>query len=479
MERFFGLLREQGFYEVEKDVEGEFFWTQPQFALVWQQPGRYWVAKFFYLGDAGRLTIQSPDAGWRTEVALRQGWQEVAVALPQAGEAGERLQFQVEPPMTAPPDPRRFGLRFRSWRGIDCAAEFGRIDRRLANARRNALEYAQGEVCLTSVPTKLRIDIEARCNMMPRCVYCAWDYTKELEAKNTARHPFTPEIFDELGEYYECAQEVVNCGHGETLLSPHFAAVVERLHRDGKHFEFTTNGMLLEESVRTRLLGKDIYVFISLDAATAESYARYRNDQFERITDNIRKLSQEKQALGSLFPKVFVSFILMRSNQAEVGAFLALCSELGIDAVLFRTLNQYDNTQGQTVQRAGFDFCYEEERLTPQELAAAQEQILNLNRQWGLTLVFLLDEQASGGNGPCPELWQSLYVLQRGFLPCCFAREPLLPEPPDPALPLREQVRHFFDSPQARAMRSELVAGKIPDYCRSVACPYLNPSRRS
>jgi MoaA/NifB/PqqE/SkfB family radical SAM enzyme len=478
MERFLGMTRERGFYDVEWDVDGEFFWTRPQFTLIRQQAGRYFYTKFFYLGAAGTLTIQSSANGWRTEIPLQQGWQEVVIALPQAGQAGERLQFQVEPPMTASPDPREFGLRFRSWRGLESAEEFQRIDGRLSNARNNALEYSRGVSQLASTPTKLRIDMESRCNMMPRCVYCAWDYTKELEAKNTARHPFVPEFFDELGEYYENAQEVVNCGHGETLLSPHFSAVVERLHRDGKHFEFTTNGMLLDESVRAQLLGKDIFVFISLDAATAEGYARYRNDQFERITGNIRSLSRERANVGSLFPKIFVSFILMRSNLAEVDAFLSLCRELGVDAILFRTLNEYDNTLGQTVHRAGFDFCYAEERLTPPELAAAQERITAQNLQWGMTVIFLLDEQASGSDGPCPELWQSLYALQRGFLPCCFAREPILTELPDSALPLREQVRYFLNSPQAQAMRSELAAGSIPAYCRAVACPYLNPACR-
>lgn len=471
MKRFYGLTQRDGFYGMEQDIDGSFFWTEPRFCMERQQPFGYLYLKMCYLAATGKLTIEQAGGEWCTTVALQAGWQEVAVALPQAGQAGELINFAVTPSTTAPPDPREFGVRIRSFLAIDAVAEYQRIRRRLDNARENEREFLAGVPVLTTTPTKLRIDLESRCNMLPRCVYCAWDFTKEQEQENQARVPFTPAIFDELGPYYDNAEEVVNCSHGETLLSPYLAAVVERLDRDGKHFEFTTNGILLRESLHELLLEKDIYVYISLDAATADGYARYRSDQFDTITGNIRKLTQAKRARGTVFPRIFVSFILMRSNVAELAEFLALSHELGVDAVLFRTLNEYDNTQGQTLHRAGFDFNYSAERLSRQELGVAKAALAELNQRWGLTLFFLCDTGEAKPVNACYELWQSLYLLDRGYMPCCVGRHPALFKPEDAHLPRRQQIERFLNSPEMQTMRTQLAAGRLPDYCRELDCP--------
>ena len=473
MKRFSGIERADGFYGVERDIDGDFFWTRPRFSLKRQSPFGYLHMKICYLGAAGTLSIRSGSngSGSGTGCALHSGWQELVVELPDAGSVGDKLNFQVAPAATVPPDSREFGICIRSIQGFDSPEEYRRRVRRLSNERDNEAEYQRGDTVLTTTPPKLRIDLESRCNMLPRCVYCAWDYTKVLETENTGWVPFTPDFFDELGEYYENAMEVVNCNHGETLLSPHFAAVVKRLDQDGKRFEFTTNGMLLNESVCSLLLGKEVYVYVSLDAATADSFAKYRNDQFDLIIGNIRRLCREKETHGGGFPKVFVSFILMRSNLAEIDAYLALCHELGVDAVKFRTLDEHDHTQGETQRRAGFEFNYAGERLNQEELKAAKTSILQANSKWGLTLFFQIDAEESCG--PCDELWRSLYVLDRGIQPCCVGRGRIPNDTGIGVTSRKERIDRALNSRENQTLRAILAQGRFPDYCRELECPLI------
>lgn len=470
MKRFSGIELGNGFYGVEQDIDGDFFWTQPQFALARQLPFGYLYLKLCYMGTKGTLSfgMGSTRKGW-TEVALHSGWQEFVVELPGAGNAGDQLEFQVNPSVTVPTDSREFGICVRSIQGVVSVEEYRRIVNRLDNEKTNEAEYQRGVTVLTTTPPKIRIDMETRCNMLPRCIYCAWDYTKGLEQENTTRIPFTPAFFDELGVYYENALEVVNCGHGEPLMSRDFKAVVERLDRDGKHFEFTTNGLLMDDVFQTLVLGKDIYIYVSIDAATAASYARYRNDQFDLLIGNIRRLCREKEAHVGGFPKVIMAFILMRSNLEEVEEFLALSHDLGVDAIVFKSLVKYDHTNGETQFRAGFEFNYANERLHRDELKVAKDAIVTANQKWGTKLFFLLDAAEAGGS--CDELWRSLYVLERGI--CCFGRGPALIEGGVAILSRREQIDRALNSSIFQSLRATIAQDRIPSYCSELDCPLI------
>ena len=52
-----------------------------------------------------------------------------------------------------------------------------------SNARLNYEEMMEGKTDLASYPTNLGIDLYARCNINPPCVYCLWHSMKELEGE--------------------------------------------------------------------------------------------------------------------------------------------------------------------------------------------------------------------------------------------------------------------------------------------------------
>ena len=68
-----------------------------------------------------------------------------------------------------------------------------------------------------------------------------------------------------------------------------FDALLDAFGDGNKLVEMTTNGQILTDRNIGRLLGRRIELYVSLDAATAATYAKLRNDTFDRILANLRR----------------------------------------------------------------------------------------------------------------------------------------------------------------------------------------------
>ena len=112
----------------------------------------------------------------------------------------------------------------------------------------------------------------------------------------------------------------------------------------------TTNGQILTDRNIQKLVGRPILLYISLDAATPLTYSRLRNDTFEKIIGNLRRLIAAKGGRGG-FPHVHLVFMPMRCNVHELDAFVQLCAELGVDRLVLRPLNYYGHRPRLGAQR--------------------------------------------------------------------------------------------------------------------------------
>ena len=126
-----------------------------------------------------------------------------------------------------------------------------------------------------------------------------------------------------MGGFYRLADEVVDNSYGEPMLKDSIWDYVHEFERSFKYFEFGTNGSLLHSENRKRLLGNNAVLYVSADAADPERFSRYRNSDFSQLMENLKSLCEERAAHRSL-PKALISYVTMRSNQDQVGPFLAL-----------------------------------------------------------------------------------------------------------------------------------------------------------
>jgi hypothetical protein len=152
-------------------------------------------------------------------------------------------------------------------------------------------------------------------------------------------------------------------------------------------------------------------------------------------------------------------------------AFVELAKQLGADHVVIRPLDL--TTETPPVERALQTFNYREQLLTWSEWWRAAEQMEERGRLIGQSVInqmnFGTEDNARAaryGTPICAEPWSVLYVLRRGFIPCCYSKRAIAPW----GTPL-EQV---WNSPFMRQLRTDLAAGRLNDHCRScTTCPIV------
>jgi len=467
--------------------------------------------------------------GERRELELVHGWAQVSVAVPPGASGASLSLSRLMPPEHHPADSRELGIRMRAPRLHAEPGRHAHVDRQHVNAVHNVREMLAGKTDLASTPRSLGIDLYGVCNVKPPCVYCDWDFSKDLEGDNVDV-PFTRETLREWGDLFDNAANLVNCSIGEPFMMKNFDELLDAFGEQGKSLEMATNGQILTDKNVQKLLGRRVHLYISLDAATPDTYAKLRNDKFDRILVNLRKLIAAKGGRAGL-PNVHMVFMPMRVNVHELPDFVRLCADLGVDRMVLRPLNYNEATQLDW-ERAGHHFKYEDELLPWEELVRVSGRAAELCRRYGLELSDQMDfggamgegfpaeyelgrregaamadehlgpEQMAAPAAPvpvsaaalaaeepvalaapeaprpslgeerqplCTEPWKSLYILRRGVLPCCYGSSPIAG---------MSEYRETWNGPLLQDIRRDLAAGRFHEYCLSAeACPIVRKSK--
>ncbi len=249
------------------------------------------------------------------------------------------------------------------------------------NAVKNYQEMMEGKTVLSSFPLNLGVDLYARCNISPPCVYCLYNRMKVMEGEDREA-VVDDRTLASYGPFFTAARSVVNCSFGEPLLHPRLEEILEFCASRGKTVELSTNGQAFTPRTIRALAGKPVYLYVSLDAATAETYAKIRNERFEEIVANLVKLNEaRKQARG--LPKLFMVFMPMRVNFHELEAYFQLCRQLDADSLVLRPL-LYLEDPGIKEERGGYVFDYEKELLSREEIEAIIRRAEELSGVYGI-----------------------------------------------------------------------------------------------
>jgi MoaA/NifB/PqqE/SkfB family radical SAM enzyme len=468
------LSAAQGFHPIEYDGEGAFRWTRQRFYLPRPQGQRYLD---LVLGRQipGRLTIED-NQRHESHVKLACGWHAYSLCLGRAINADVTLT--IDPPLVELDRPL-LGVMVRSIAWHDSAEWHDRVEAARANAILNDHEYRTGVTILRSVPPYLRVTLEVKCNIANKepCVYCAWKWMKNEEIGAPA---YDLPFLKGLGSYLSLAKLVTDCSYGEPPLNREFAQIVELIATSDRAMTFASNGSSLDKKIRRALLGRNVFLYVSIDSATSLGYARYRDDGFDRIIANLKNLCEEKKSHANL-PHVTVSFIVMHSNKGEIESFLTLMHSIGVDRVKLMSLSRENcmDLDGLRKSRDGFVFDYESEVMFLDELDAISQEASRTAQNLGINLYIDWDDfpnhHDSDGNRPlCSEPWKTLYVLNRGILPCCYGRKPLARWSEQGSRSVRQFIDDTFNGATMQTMRHALAAGVFPRYCLSSPnCPIV------
>jgi MoaA/NifB/PqqE/SkfB family radical SAM enzyme len=457
---------------------------------------------------------------------LVQGWQRLSIELPAGQETVELRAARLLDPASHPDDPRELSVRLGT---LQVHLDTGRHRAARRNQENNVLnmrEMLEGRSELSSAPFSLGIDIHGACNIKPPCVYCPWDEQKRAEGE-LADMVFSLDTLESYGELYSRASRLLSCCFGEPFMLRELDQLLDRFSADAKVLEMSTNGQVLTDRHIESLVGRPISLYISIDAATAGTYARLRNRHFDRVVDNVRRLTRAKGGRGRL-PEVLLVFMPIRANHHELDAFVDLCAELEADRMVLRALDAAE-LSSRRIEREGHVFDYHSERLPLEQLIRLAGRAEALCRRAGVPFSNQLDFGGTTGerfnelleagrreveiragteapepeaevpsepskpseppepHTPCPvapapdeeppaegdgrvplctEPWRSLYILRRGVLPCCYGGVPLAP---------MHEHGQAWNGETLRSIRAALAAGRFHDYClRSPSCPVVS-----
>ncbi|MEX2661244.1 MAG: radical SAM protein [Vicinamibacterales bacterium] len=371
---------------------------------------------FRWMGESGRLTFAADEAARFLELwvmtefqdlshelevtcggepqrfSLVAGWAPLSLDVPAGADHATLVVNKPFPREYYPGDARLLSVRMRPARVHRDAARHAHIQRQHANAVRNTQEMLDGRVALESTPPTLGIDLYGVCNVKPPCVYCDWDHNKRLEGPHVDT-PFTVDTLQEWGPFFDNSASLINCSIGEPFMMKNLDDLLEIFGNTGKVLEMTTNGQILTDRNIQRLLGRNIDLYISLDAGTPETYAKLRNERFAPIFVNLRRLIEAKGGPGEL-PRVHLVFMPMRVNLHELELFVRICADLRVDRMVLRPLN-YSDDPTLDWERAGHHFDYQKELLPFDELVRASGRAAALCERLG---VQLSDQMDFGGS---------------------------------------------------------------------------------
>ncbi len=192
----------------------------------------------------------------------------------------------------------------------------------------------------TSTPsTPLQIDVELNgsCNMA--CPFCIHS-TGSPRAKQNLTFDQYAKLIDEAAKNGTRSLKLNYIN--EPLLRSDLEDAIKYAKDAGiVNVYFVTNGSLLTAKRRKSLLASGLTkLFVSIDAATPETYNKQRrNGAYETIVSNVKAFVAERDALQQSFPVVRVSFLKNQLNIHEADKFAEQWHDL-VDVITFQTMNE-------------------------------------------------------------------------------------------------------------------------------------------
>jgi len=345
-----------------------------------------------------------------------------------------------------------------------------------ANIELNRREVREKRLQLASGPLQVNIELTGICNIVPPCLFCT--------GKNFG-HDYAPlnvEYLDKYASVLDRCEHVNEDSFGEPLSHPALVATARRYISNGQRFSFVCNGLLLSQDKADRLaaLGPRLGIHVSFNAASDDIFFKLTGKKFARVVENVRYYveSYRRQNEGAA-PDLILTFIVMKINKHEVVPFLRLARELGGRALLASLHDRPSVPLG----KFGYDFVYEEEMLSYDELvrigaeakAVAAEIGLTVGLQWDAAVDSTVRGFAEPGvDTPCLVPWRYMFIQEhtRKVFACPYHRDPY-------GDLTKSSLEEIWNGADAIELRASLGRGEIPKYCKdhSAGCPLVMAER--
>ena len=178
----------------------------------------------------------------------------------------------------------------------------------------------------TEYPTTVVLELVNRCDL--ECVMCYQGFRNDAE-KFTVDETMLDKIFNDFKKNKLSALMLTA---SEPLLYKHFDKVLKRAEEAEimDVFIFTNGNLLNEKNSRLILNSCVTRLFVSIDAATEETYNKVRipvskrlleENRLRKLENNVKNFIKLKNDLNKRLPLTRVSFVALKENSHEVELF--------------------------------------------------------------------------------------------------------------------------------------------------------------
>jgi radical SAM protein with 4Fe4S-binding SPASM domain len=188
-------------------------------------------------------------------------------------------------------------------------------------------EFRAQSPTLRGRPLFLQLETTNRCDCA--CRICERTY------RRVPPRDLDPRLLDRLErDVFPYLRDSSIQGFGEPLLDPCFEDVLDRLTAHGIHTGFVTNGRRLTCERLERYIRLGVCLTVSLDGATAATYARIRGrDDFDRVIEVLEGTGELKRRYPDSGAELRLNFVATTSNVDELPAMVELAERLGADGL--------------------------------------------------------------------------------------------------------------------------------------------------
>lgn len=193
------------------------------------------------------------------------------------------------------------------------------------------------KIKMESGPKFLNIGYNQNCNLY--CLMC-----REKPVLNTDQLSIV-KAYKRLMEYdFSDVEKLTIPGGGELFIHDDYMKIIANAKEyfpNLKEIWLYSNGLLFDEKNWSKVawLGEnyEFKIFISLDAATKETYLKIRRgSNWERVMNHLKMLSEKRK--NKKYHQLIFAFCVQKDNYKEMPDFVRMAKEIGADAVHFEKI---------------------------------------------------------------------------------------------------------------------------------------------